>query len=527
MSIPKEPRQLMINLMYLVLTAMLALNVSAEIINAFFQIDEGIQSSNKIIDESNNFAKTALIKNAAQDEARYRPLVEAADEVQDISKELTEYVESIRDTLVTATGGYYPEDDPKHAGQPKGYKNKDVTTRLLVDKGKGEELKDRIEGARSRLIEIVTNLKGTEGTNITEETIAELEKSISLNISDDWQTKPKKPVSWSHFTFNQMPLAAVYPIFTKIQNDVKSSEAAVLNYLVEQVGAESFKVDQFVPISSATKSYVISGESYKADISIGATSTSVNENMTVQVNGRTLPVEGGVATYETRTSGTGVKSYEVDITLNNPTTGKEETYSKKFEYEVGRRSVTVSADKMNVFYIGVDNPVSVVAAGVSTNALRVSGSGGGLRLSSSGNGKYVARVSTPGDARISVSGGGLTPTSFDFRVKRIPDPVARLGGLEEGQVGNGTFKAQGGVIAALDNFDFDARCEIAGFRLIYSAPRQDPVPVVNNGARFSGAAKNLINKAKPGDRYYFENVRARCPGDQASRKINSMVFEIR
>lgn len=527
MSIPKEPRQLMINLMYLVLTAMLALNVSAEIINAFFMIDRGIEGSNKVIDSSNDFTQIALEKNAEQDQEKYGKLVDAANQIRQISKEFNDYITDLREEMVEETDGYYPEDDAKHGGHPKGYKNKDVTTRVLVDEGKGEEVKQKILDTRQQILDIVNKLKGTEGTNINDETIAELEKSITLNISDDWETKVKKPISWSHFTFNQMPLASIFPIFRKFQNDMKSSEAAVLNYLVGQVGAKSFKIDNFLPIASAPKSYIIAGEEYKANITIGASSRSVYDNMSIKVDGQSVPVEDGIGSYSVRTSSPGVKKYKVDITLTNPTTGEVETYPQEFEYEVGRRSVTVAAEKMNVFYIGVDNPVSVAAAGVSSNDLRVSASGGGLSLKSAGTGKYVATATTPGDAKITVSGGGLTPTSFDFRVKRIPDPVPQLGRSRGGSIGNGEFKAQEGVLAILDNFDFDARCDIQGYTLVYIAKREDAVESVNPGARYNDKSQRLAERAKPGDSYFFNNIKARCPGDKAGRDIGTMVFQIR
>ncbi|MCB9081584.1 MAG: hypothetical protein H6555_07735 [Lewinellaceae bacterium] len=423
MSIPKEPRQLMINLMYLVLTAMLALNVSAKIINAFFVIDRGIKSSNSIIDESNAFASQALEKAIEQDPEKYRPLLDAAKQVQSISKDFNSFVESIRDTLVESTGGYYPEDDKHHPGLPKGYKNKDVTTRILVNQGKGELLKDRVLNTHKQVMDIVTRLKGIEGTEINDQTLADLEKSISLTISNDWE-KDRVAKSWSEFTFKQMPLASVFPLLTKFQNDMKSSEAAVINYLAKNVGAESFKVDNFIPISSARKSYVIAGEPYEAEISVGATSKSITQNVEIRVNGAALKAEDGVAKYSASTGGsTGIKKYKVDVTLTNPSTGKRETYSKEFEYEVGRRSVTVSADKMNVFYKGVENPISVVAAGVSSNELRVSGSNVTLRGS---GGKYTADVtSSNGVAKITVSGGGLSASTFEFRIKPIPDPVAQ------------------------------------------------------------------------------------------------------
>ncbi len=527
MSIPKEPRQLMINIMYLVLTAMLALNVSAEIINAFFMIDRGIAGSNKIFDQSNAFAMATLDKSVAQDAARYGKLKEAASQIQTISKEFNTYIDGIREEIVQGSGGYYPETDEKHPGQPKGYKNKDVTTRLLVQQGKGSELEKRILDTREKILNIVNGLKGMEGTNINEQTIADLEKSITLSVSDDWKNAHPKRPSWAHFTFNQMPVASVFPIFRKFQNDMKSSEAAVLNYLVSQVGAQSFKVDNFIPIASAPKSYIIAGDEYTAEITAGASSTSVYENMSIRVNGSPLKVENGIAKFTARPNTPGLQKYKVDITLTNPTTGKTDTYSKEFEYEVGRRSVAVAADKMNVFYIGVSNPVSVSAAGVSSNDLKVSASGGGIRMNKEREGKYTVTVSEPGEARVTVSGGGLTPTNFNFRVKRIPDPVAFLGRSKGGSMGNGEFKAQDGLIARLDNFDFDARCDIQGFELVYIAKREDPVDSSNPGGRYNEKSQRLVARAKPGDTYYFNNIKAKCPGDKAGRDIGTMAFTIR
>ena len=488
MSIPKEPRQLMINLMYLVLTAMLALNVSAKIINAFFVINDGIKNSNSIFDDSHVITMTALEKNVEQDRGKYQPLLDVAKDVAQISKEFNAYVESVRTEMVDATDGYYPADDRDHPNYPKGYKSKDIT-------------------------------------QINETSIEELSKSISLNISENWK-KDRIAKSWSEFTFKQMPLAAVFPLLTQMQNDMKSSESAVINFLVNQVGLTSFKVDNFIPISSAVKSYVIEGETYNAEISVGATSKSITENMSIRVNGSPLSVTDGIGKFTSTTSGTGLKRYKVDVSLKNPTTGEQETYSKEFEYEVGRRSVTVTADKMNVFYTGVENPLSVVAAGVSSNDLRVSATN--ATLTPNGAGKYIAKVTGGGGvAKLTISGGGLNPTNFDFRIKPIPDPVAKLGGSTGGDLGNGVMKAQLGVIAELSGFDFDARCDIAGFELVYAPKREDPIVVINGSGTFTADSKRLLNLAKPGDAYYFNNVRARCPGDVAGRKINSLVFQIK
>ncbi|MDX1666151.1 MAG: gliding motility protein GldM [Saprospiraceae bacterium] len=514
MSIPKEPRQLMINLMYLVLTALLALNVSAEVMNAFFTIDKGITNSNSIVDNTNATILGSIQQQAeAYDNEENRAILDSARQVKMIADQFFTYVEDMKNELFEKAGGPSEKDPSK----PKRIKDKDIPTRMLVGlqnkPGVGYELMDSIEQTRYHFLQLVDNNPDVAG-------------SIPLKIDTAAVTDSEQP-DWVHYNFFQMPVAAVFPILTKFQNDAKASSTTILNYYLNQMGVSEIKFDAFEPAISARKGYVIRGEDYVADIFLSAYSTSAGENTQIYVNGRNMPMESGKATYRASTSSIGTKDYTVRIDVTNPLTGETETYSKVFEYEVGERSVAVSADKMNVFYIGVENPVSVSAAGISSNDLNVSINGGGGRIRKVGSNNYVVTVSSVSDdVRINVSGGGLTDSKL-FRSKRIPDPVARLGNEEEGAIGNGTFKAQQGVIAWLDNFDFDAKCDIAGFTLTYVAPRQDPVPVVNGGARFNEKAQRLVRMAKPGDTYYFDNVRARCPGDPASRKINSMVFKIR
>ena len=525
MSIPKEPRQLMINIMYLVLTAMLALNVSAKIINAFFVIDRGIKTSNARLADANDISVRDMERNAAQNKERYGKLVSTAKEVQAKSKEFIAYVETLREAMVDQTGGYFPAEEETHGGQPKGYKNKDVTTRYLVNQGNGAKLEQRVNATREELIGMLRSMKGIKGLAIKEEELQNLEKSIALQITEkDWK-KGRGVKNWSQYTFNQLPLAAAFPLLTKFQNDMKSSEAAILNYLSSLIGKSEVKVDQFIPISSPIKSYIIAGEQFESTISVGATSKSFNDNVSIRVNGAALKVENGSAKYTAGSSEPGVKSYKVDIAVKNPTTGEVFSNSETFEYEVGRRSVTVSADKMNVFYMGVENPVTVAAAGVSSNDLRVSFGGNVTRTGGGGN-KFTVRGTSPGKATVTVSGGGLKATSFEFRVKQIPDPVAEINGSTGGEIGNGVLKAQGGVIPVLKGFDFEARCDILGFQVIYVPRRQDPIPVTNPGGAFSAAARNVINQAKPGDQYIFDNIRAKCPGDAAGRKINNISFKV-
>jgi len=193
---------------------------------------------------------------------------------------------------------------------------------------------------------------------------------------------------------------------------------------------------------------------------------------------------------------------------------------------IGEQQVALHATKMNVLYTGVENPLDLEVIGLNPEDIRVSISGGGGSIKKISDTQYMVTVSQPGDTRINISADGFTKT-FEFRVKRLPDPVVRLGNTSGGEIGIGEFKAQAGLNAFLDNFDFDVRAEVVGFNLIQIARRQDPVEATNSGARFNDRAKMLIQNAKPGDVYLFTNVKVRLPGDAASRTVNSLAFKIK
>jgi gliding motility-associated protein GldM len=513
----------MINIMYLVLTALLALNVSAEIFNAFKMVDKGLKESNAALDQQITAVRES-VKEGAKKKADYAKYSERISPLGEITKGLTTYIDDLVNQLIDESGnnnGTVDEGDYVVKGSKrdlKGKKNKDVTTRRLINEGIGEELKQKILDAQKAYLALVDT--ADQGS---------MASKIALKIDDESWKASKDKNSWAEFNFKQMPLQACLPIFTKFKNDAKSTEASILNYYNDIVGGKDVVLDKFQVFSSPKKAYVIKGETYETEISLGASaSAESNTGVSIAVGGRNLDVtEEGSAKWSARAESVGVKQYTATVNVTNPVTGEVQTFSKTFEYEVGERSCNVSAEKMNVFYIGVDNPVAVSAAGVSSNDLKVSATGGGINMTKTSGGKYNVTVKTPGEAKITVSGGGLTPTVFDFRVKRIPDPIAKLSKERGGSIASGVFRAQAGVIAELENFDFDAKCNIMGFQLVRIAKRQDPEIAINRGGRFDADAANLMTKAKPGDKYFFENVKAKCPGDAAGRSINDMIFNIK
>lgn len=495
---------------------MLALNVSAEIFNAFKLVDKGLKKSNTVLD-AGNANIPAQITKLAKKKPELQQYADRAPQARALSKEFNEYITGIWQELVDGSGGRYPDDDPKFAHDLKGKKDKDTPTRILVNgpDAKGEAIKAKVLEYRQKFLELIDEADRDGFTS-----------KISMEIDDEsWQTKKAK--NWSEYNFRQMPVGALEPMFTKFVNDAKSTESAILNYYLEKVGGEDIVLDKFQVVSSPKKTYVIKGDKFETDVFLSASaSASSNTGVSITVNGSRLSVKDGVAKFTETANSTGVKKYTAKISVTNPVTNETNSYNGSFEYEVGLRSVNVSADKMNVFYIGVDNPISVSAAGVNSNELKVSLSGGGGQLKKTGSNSWNVTVTRPEPCKINVNAGPLKDNK-EFRVKRIPDPIARLGKKQDGAMGNGEFKAQQGLIAWLDNFDFDAKCRIQGFTVVRVPKREDPIESINPSGTYNAKSKRIVNAAKPGDTYYFRDVKARCPGDTAGRKINSMVFNIR
>lgn len=506
MSLPKEPRQLMITLMYLVLLAMLAMNVSAEIMNAFLALDQGIGNSNRIVDSSNSQLMNSISKQA-EAYKEYDKFREKAESARTISNELNQLVGDLKEEMFQLAGG----PDPENPNRPVRFKDKDIASKLLIEGGKGEELRLQIIETRNRLLSLIDD----------EAEKAELSSSIPLQTPEKPENSDKN--TWSESAFYQMPVVAVMPMFTKMSNDIKTSETAILNYFFDKAKGEKIVLDEFEVVASADKGYIIRGEEYNAEIFLGAYS-STNNNISVSIDGKKYPVRDGKASYKINVDGTGKKEYEAIISIRNPLTKEVKKYRKKFKYEVGERSVTVAADKMNVLYIGVENPISVSAAGTSTGSLKVKASG--TTLTKINGNKYMAKPTTPGIAKITVSGGGLPATSFEYRVKRIPDPTLRLGRKTGGRISKGEFKAHQGPIPFLEDFEFDARCRIASFELVRLNKNKEARVSKNTGGKYNSGTKALVMQANHGDTYFFNEMKVRCPGDKHGRSLNGMIFNI-
>ena len=505
----ESPRQKMINLMYLVLTAMLALNVSDSVLNAFKLVRDGLETTNKNFSDKNDVTYSLFSKQLASRPEKVRPFYDKAMLAKKYSDDLKGYIEEIKAELIKRGDGL----DPKTHDIVRR-DDQDVSTHFMMgegNNGKAKELKAKILDTRAKFLSLIDPKE--------REIIG---RSMNLNAEDPKGiTESGTTMTWEFQNFEGVPLTAAVTLLSKMQADVENGEAAVVDHLYKAIDSDvTIAVDQFKAVAVAPTSYLITGQPYKAQVFL--TAFDSHEDPDVTVNGSKLPVKAGMGDYTVSTSKQGIFTWVGTIHIKDKD-GKDKEYKTDPQtYQVSAPSAVVSADKMNVLYIGVPNPVSVSAPGIPLEKVHASLSSGSI----SGNGgHYIARVTTPGKAVFSVSGEvdgkqrvlGTT----EYRIKRIPDPIAKFGGIGSGRLSAGAIKAQAGVAAVLENFDFDAHFEVVKFTMSVNKARQlDLFTDVSNGASLTPSMRNALQGISPRDRVSIDDIMVKGP-DGAVRKLTN------
>ncbi|WP_207533900.1 gliding motility protein GldM [Desertivirga arenae] len=495
-------RQKMINIMYLVLLAMLALNVSDTILNAFKNINDSLETSRKNVDVSvtqlfSSFEATKL----KEEPVRAKPLYEKAKQAQSIAAELNTYIEGLKQEFTTAGQGIDPE-----TGDLVERSNLDIAPGIMVNKKKGEELQKKVNETREKLLALLD---------------AKERQSVTFSLEAKNPEKGNK--DWAEVNFGEgTPLTAAMTILTKLQSDVKNAESDVVKKIFGKMDQAVVNLDKFAAVAVAPTSYLIQGQPYTAEVFLTAYDSKANPS--ISVNGSSLQVKDGRGVYSVNTGREGMFTWKGKIAVKQ-TDGSIKYYeTPEQKYQVARPSAVVSPDKMNVFYIGVPNPVSVSAPGIPKESINVSMSGGSI---SGSGGSYTVKVSSPGEATVNVSAniGGKTQNigSSRFRVKRIPDPVAKFGGKTGGSLPTVAIKAQNKVFAVLEGFEFDANFSVTRFNLIIVKPRADAVVLQTSGNTLSGAMQSAINTITPGSKVIFDGIVAVGP-DGSQRQLNSIAL---
>jgi gliding motility-associated protein GldM len=528
MSIPKEPRQIMINLMYLVLTALLALNVSNEILNAFKTLSGSIDKSNKSID-----AKTsevyAQIKESENEKGQFEKVHKfklQADDVVKKSDEMVAYLNNWKKRIVVEAGGYDKEDSVF----PARMDNIDATTLLLVEKKGGDTIRQKILEMRRYLLSQLDK-EDTASYSATMPLTIELAKKNDHNPTGDWNIA----------NFEHMPAIASLALFSKFQNDVRSSENMIIKRLSELAHTKDLKFDTMAALAVPKTTYALQGDKIEATILLAAFNRSNKPTVTItQGLGTKKDAVNGVIPWETIAAGTGLQTVKGRIELEPPGQPK---ISKEwsFDYMVGTTGASLQLDKMNVFYIGVDNPVTVSAAGYAVEDVFLNLPPGATQSGS--NGHFVIKCTTPSTsfpvdimAKSKVKGGADIKVSTSIiRVKQIPNPIAKLLKKIGGSMQASLFRTAIAPLAEMENFEFDAKFMITQFTFSILPKGGDIVPdqlvkmpAGGKGVRFSDnpfVANTLQAKAKAGDRIFIEQIKAVGP-DGKVRDLGSLVFSL-
>ncbi|KKX47150.1 gliding motility protein GldM [Sphingobacterium sp. IITKGP-BTPF85] len=382
MALGREtPRQRMISILYLVLLALLALNVPDTILDAFKNINNSLESSRSNVNNAVQQLFSAFESTKLKEEpARAKPIYDKAKKAQAIIGELNTYISSLKEDFTKQGGGIDPEK-----GDLVKRENEDISPNLMINEKKGTVLKNKINETRAKLLALLT---------------PEEQKSVSFSLE---AKDPEKSVngkkSWEEINFGSgTPLTAAMTILTKIQTDAQNAESDMVKLILGKMDQAVVNLDKFAAVAVAPTSYLVQGQPYKAEVFL--TASDSKSQPSISVNGSPLQIVDGKGVYNVSTSKEGIFSWTGVVQVKQTDGSMKEYRTATQTYQVARPSAVVSPDKMNVLYIGVNNPLSVSAAGTPTDKVKVSMTGGSL---SGSGGKYNARVSSPGTARISIS----------------------------------------------------------------------------------------------------------------------------
>jgi gliding motility-associated protein GldM len=526
-----SPRQKMIGMMYLVLTAMLALNVSKEAVKAFMKVDKGLTLTVENYVKKNNLVYEEFNRAAAENQTKAGPFKTKAFAVKERADELFNYIQGLKIEIIKTAER--DENTPAINGtvidieKVKRFDENNVPSEILVganQNGKGYALKAAINEYREFLI---TTLEGKNA--VAEESLKKI-----LN-TDDAKNEDGEIEPWPNLMFQTMPVVGATALLTKIQVDVRNAETEVLNYLYGQIDASSFKFNKLNAIVIPTSNYITLGSNYQAQVFISATDTT--QKPEISVGEMKLPIdETGKGIYSVKPSTLGSKTWGGIISLRAPD-GSIKQYKFSSTYSVGEPNVVVSPTAMNVMYMGIPNPIDVSVPGVGADKIKISVVNGTYTTEKVKNskgenfrGNWAVKPSALGqNVQIQVTsvenGKTINHGVREFRVKPLPKPEARFAGKTSGEVDRNTAVAQAGVFAVLPDFDFDLVYNVTGFTVMTS-DRLGDYEKSSSSSVLTGEQKDLLGRITRGKYLTIKDIKAVGP-DNKTVDLNPVILKIR
>ena len=497
---PVSPRQKMINLMYVVLMAMLALNVSNEVLNGFSIVEESLNRTTANAAQENLVIYDDFEQQMASNPQKVKEWYDKAMQVKEMSEHLFSLAAELKLAIAREADG--------EEGNPASLHNKEDLeaanqVMLAPGRGRGAELKKAIEDYREGILEMIPDTA---------------KRAI---VASDLTTEVPKGIlgkNWQEYMFEAMPAVAAVTLLSKLQNDVRNAEKEVLHTLVQNIDVKDIRVnalDAFVIPNSQT---IVQGDRFSAHIVMAAIDTTQVPD--IFIGGKKVDLPGNI--YETICSRTG------DFTLSGyiqTINGNGDPIRRDFEqkYTVVEPSATVSADLTRMLYAGYSNPISISVPGVPLSKISASMTNG--TLTPNGPGKYIAHPAKIGqDAVITVTstntGRPQTMGSFAFRVKKLPDPTPYIDMKDDagnparftgGNMYKASLVAAETVGAAIDDGILDIGFRVLSFETVFFDNMGNAKPLISDGARFSAAQKDQLRKLSRGRRFYISRVVAVGP----------------
>ncbi len=531
MSLPKEPRQKMINMMYLVLTALLALNVSTEVLNAFNTVNNSLQNSNTVVSQKNNLTYKAFNDALNDDKTKEQAKIwgTPALQVQSEAGGFSTYIENLKTALEKESG-------LKTVNGKSEYNigDLDAATRMFDQGGHGKKLYDSLRNFRNRLLYLIDPnnpmyADAKLGDSVKADMLrseAEFRARLPINLavpkSETGEAEKKDTAeNWTIRYFHMTPSVAAVTILSKFESDVKNSESQIIDYLHSKIGEVKIRFDKQEAIVSPSATYVMPGDELSIKAGIGAFSSTAKPTVTFDGQNEVAD-DQGISEYKTKASGSGPHQVHVHLSYYKPD-GTVATTDEIVKYDVGTPSgASVFLKKMNVLYVAEDNPVTISGGSVGAEKVHVSFSNG--TISKTTGDEYNVVPTTPGDGQIIVDANGKK-YPFDMRVKYLPNPEGFVGSHQGGVVSAAEFRAIGGVLARLNNSEFQSGFAVIDYNLAATINGQF-LEAPNTGPRWTGQAASLVERCVPGTHVFIENLR--CKGkDGRIRELPPMIFTLK
>lgn len=502
--------------MYLVLTAMLALNVDKSVLDAFAMVD---QSFMKTIE--NFTAKNARVysdfNNAAQENPQKAgELNKAVMKVKTHSDSLYRYVGQLKEMIVKKADG--PDGDVNNIDHKDDL---NIPAELMIVKKHGTDLKKAIEEYRNSLLSVIE----------PKDSSLPRDSSLIVAIMKSLDTSAPRPVegktlSWEDSKFEGYPLIAVITLMSKMQSDIRNAESDVINHLYTQIDARSYKFNHLQAQVVSKSDYILEGGTYEAKVFLSAIDTTAKPE--IIVGGRALPMISAenAGLYKIPVMNEGKFEWSGRINYKNPE-GRIVTYPFKHEYEVAKPSTTVSPTKMNVLYAGLANPLSVSVPGISASNIKVSVTNGRIEQKGSGYLVYPEKAGVESVVSVSAQIDGTLKQmgTTKFRVKRVPNPIASVAGKNEGLITRNELLAEQGVYAEIPDFDFEMKFTVTSF-VVSTSKGGFVVDKIANGNRFTQEQLDIMKGLNSGSRLYIDNIIVKGE-DGTTRNLSAISFKIK